>query len=62
VRERFHAGQPDETGGAFDGMDGAEDARERVAGRWVAFELDQVAFELIQVLAGLDDELFDNPV
>ena len=57
VREVLQVIEPEEPGGALDGVDGAKDRVQRRLRARVALEHDQLALHLIEVLAALRQEL-----
>jgi hypothetical protein len=57
VREVLQVIEPEESGGALDGVDGAKDGVQRRLRARVALEHDQLALHLIEVLAALRQEL-----
>ena len=52
--------EAEEAGGAFDGVDGAEDFVDELTVVGGFFELEQVVLQVFEDFAGLDDEALDN--
>jgi hypothetical protein len=60
VRQGGQTGKAHEPGGTFDRVQRAEQAGQRVGGRRMALERDQLPFELVEHFAALRDELLDD--
>ncbi len=54
--------EAEETAGSLDGVDGAEDAGERVPVVRVLFQHHELGVELIQALQAFGQELFDDVI
>jgi hypothetical protein len=59
VRDGFEFCESQESAGALDGVDRAENTGERVAITRIFFQVDQLAIEKVEVFAALDQELAD---
>jgi hypothetical protein len=62
VRHGLELGKAEKSAGALDGVNGAEDARQRVAVSRIFLQMDQLAIQQIEILAAFDQKLANDVV